>query len=333
MLSAMRILAVQSVLMAGVIACAVSSSRGEDVQLRSRAVSLMSHAHLVSTIQGGPWNIRTEVTYSATEAEGALQSGTYTRVRAKDGELREDVSLGEYSASYITAGTQRAYTANWDDQPYGATMVRALVPFFTGAFDSSDVIQEIRSSSYGGRQANCIEFETIVGEKHLPGEACFDKANGTLLELRTGNRLWEYSGFFSFKGGWFPAHLSLRNGDFSLTAEMTMTALDDKPEEAFVIPPEWRQGSLCHQFEFPIAKSAPQPEGRGGSEAPITDVDVRFHVTATGTVEDAQVLKPVRPDLDAEAVKIVQSWIFQPGMCNGSAQPYVIQGVVHFQGR
>jgi TonB family protein len=60
---------------------------------------------------------------------------------------------------------------------------------------------------------------------------------------------------------------------------------------------------------------------------------VHFHVTELGTVENPQVLRPVRADLDAEAVKVVQGWIFQPGSCEGRPSAYVLDNAVHFQGR
>ena len=310
-----------------------STALAEDVQLRSQAVALLNHAQAVSQLQGGPWNIRTEVTFTATASDGSLQSGTYTRVRGNDASLREDLTFGDYSASSISIGVQLGRTTAWDDPPFAALRIRQLVPYRAASFDATDVIHEIRSSSYGGRQALCIEFETILGEKHLPGEACVDKSNGTMLELHSGDKLWEYSEFYPVEGGLFPAHIVYREGNFSLTADLKMAKLEEKPEDAFSIPSDWAQGTLCKQWQMPIAKSTPQPHGEGAPDAPVTDVVVHLHVTALGTVTNAQVLKPVRSDLDAEAVKLVSGWLFQPGTCNGNPQGYVINAAVHFQGK
>jgi TonB family protein len=308
-------------------------AEAEDVQLRNQAVALMNRARVVSQIQGGPYNFRTEAIFTATASDGSLQSGTYTRVRGSDGALREDLRFGDYSASSISQGVQRAWTNGWNDPPFAGVRIRQLVPYNSAMFDASDVIQEIKSSSYGGRQAFCIEFETIVGEQRLPGEICVDKANGSMLELRSGSKLWEYSKFFSIKSALIPAQTVYREGNFSLDADLTMTALDEKPEDAFVVPSEWTQGTMCHQFQFPVAKSAPQPRGEGAPDAPITSVTLRLHVNAQGTVSSANVLKQARPDLDAEAEKLVMTWIYEPGTCNGHPQEYVINGTVHFQGR
>ena len=309
-----------------------SVARGEDVQLRSRAISLMDQAAAVSRPQGGSYNFRTEVSFSATASDGSLQSGTYVRTRGADAALREDLQFGSYSASRIQLGSQTGRTTSWDDPPYGARMILHLVPYAPGRFDPSDVIEQIKDGSYGGRQATCIVFETIVGENRLPGEACLDKANGTLLELRTGSALFEYSDYYTVKGGLFPAQIVYRDGDFSLNATLKMTSLAERPDDALAIPTEWMQGAFCKQFQFPIAKVAPQPPGEGAPDAPVTDVVVHLHVSATGTVTNPEVLRPVRPDLDAEAIKVVSKWVFEAGTCEGHAQDYAVDAVVHFQG-
>ena len=287
----------------------------------------------MSKIQGGPYNFRTEATFTATAGDGSLQSGSYTRVRGIDGALREDLHFGDYAASSIAQDAQRGWTSNWNDPPYGARKIRELVPYSAASFDSSDVIQQIKSASYGGRDAYCIEFETIVGEHRLPGEICVDKANGSMLELRTGGKLWEYSGYFTIKGALIPAHIVYRESNFSLNADLTMTALDERPEDAFAVPADWMQGFLCKQGLSPVAKSAPQPRGEGGPDAPVTDIGVHLLVSAQGTVLNAEVLKPVRDDLDKEAQKLASTWIFEPGTCNGHAQDFKIDVTIHFQGR
>jgi hypothetical protein len=67
------------------------------VQLRNQAVVRMNRARIASKVQGGPYNFRTEATFTATAGEGNLQSGSYTRVRGSDGSLREDLRFGSYA--------------------------------------------------------------------------------------------------------------------------------------------------------------------------------------------------------------------------------------------
>jgi TonB family protein len=334
MLMGMKMLARRAISLSAVLLLVVGSrvSPGEDVQLRSRAVALLNQASVVNRFQGGPYNVRTEVSFSATAADGSLQGGSYTRNRGTDGALRQDLRFGDYSSSSISIESMVGKTPGWDDPPYAARVILRLVPFGAGSFDSSDVIEQIKDGSYGGRPAACIEFETIVGENRLPGEICIDKANGTLLELRMGSKLFEYSDFYSVKGGLFPAQIVYRDGAFSLNATLKMTVLEERPEDAFKVPSDWTQGNFCKQFQWPVAKVSPQPHGEGAPDAPVTDVAVHLYVSATGTVSGAEVLRPVRADLDAEAVKQASKWVFEPGTCDGRAQEYVIDVVLHFQG-
>ena len=334
MLMGMKTLPGKAVSLAALLTFVVAgnASLGEDMQLRARAVALLNQSSVVSRFQGGPYNVRTDVSFSATAADGSLQGGSYTRNRGTDGALRQDLSFGDYSASSISRESMVGKTPAWDDPPYAARVILRLVPFGAGSFDSSDVIQQIKDSSYGGRPAACIEFETIVGENRLPGEICIDKANGTLLELRTGSKLFEYSDYYSVKGGLFPAQIVYRDGAFSLNATLKMVVLDGRPDDAFAIPGGWKQGSFCKQFQWPVAKVSPQPQGEGAPGAPVTDIAVHLHVSPTGAVSSAEVLKPVRPDLDEAAVKLAGQWVFDPGTCDGHAQEYVIDVTLHFQG-
>jgi len=52
-----------------------------------------------------------------------------------------------------------------------------------------------------------------------------------------------------------------------------------------------------------------------------------------GTVSHAEVLKPVRGDLDAEALELVKTWTYQPGACEGTKQFFALDAEVRFQGR
>jgi TonB family protein len=99
------------------------------------------------------------------------------------------------------------------------------------------------------------------------------------------------------------------------------------------VPPGWMPGWVCKSGSLPVAKFAPQPRGEGGPDAPVTDVTMHLLVSANGAVENAEVVKPVREDLDAEAKKVVSKWVFEPVTCDGRAQQYEIDVTVHFQGR
>jgi len=84
---------------------------------------------------------------------------------------------------------------------------------------------------------------------------------------------------------------------------------------------------------MPVPTSTPQPPAPGTASLPVTDVAVHAHVTARGSVTGATILKPVRPDLDAEALALAGTRRYQPGSCEGRLQDFAVDVTVHFQGR
>jgi TonB family protein len=111
------------------------------------------------------------------------------------------------------------------------------------------------------------------------------------------------------------------------------TLLDARPDDAFVAPEDWRHARFCKSYALPVPKSAPQPAAKGGVDAPVITVELRVHVRPDGTVGKAEVLQPVRDDLDSEAVELVKTWTYQPGVCEGTKQDFAVDAAVHFQGR
>jgi TonB family protein len=60
---------------------------------------------------------------------------------------------------------------------------------------------------------------------------------------------------------------------------------------------------------------------------------VRGIIGRDGKVHDAVVQSSDRPDLNAEALSLIQQWVFTPAMCNGRPNPSEASFVLHFQGR
>ena len=122
----------------------------------------------------------------------------------------------------------------------------------------------------------------------------------------------------SVKDALLPSHFVYREGEkLVIDATVHWTLLDARPDEAFVAPEDWRHAFYCKSFAMPVPKSAPQPAAKGGIDAPVITVEVRVHVRPDGTVGKAEVLKPVRDDLDSEAVELVKTWTYEPGVCEG----------------
>ncbi len=312
---------------------AIHLAAAEDQDLRNRAVHLLDRAQLASHLSG-PTNIRTEVTFNAV-LKGTAQQGTYTRVRSANGGLREDVSFGDFHASSIEQQNQVAEQGPWSNPPYAVQRLMDFVPYSPLSFDETDVIQSLNPGSVNGQQATCVQFVTIRGDDRNPGEICVSDANSTVLEWHDSRRSWQASEYVSIKGALLPSNFTYREGDtFSLTADVKFTLLDAEPSQELAASAEWKRGTLCKTVLFPVVSFSPQPSSKGGApNAPVIDVTVHATVTAQGAVTGAEVLKPVRPDLDADAIKLASTWRFTPGNCEGSPKEFPIDITIHFQGR
>jgi TonB family protein len=315
-----------SLLLAGV-------ALAEDQGLRNQAVHLLDQARLASRM-AGPTNIRTEVAFSATEKDRPLTSGTYTRTRSASGALRQDVVFGDFRASRIQQDASVADQGPWHDLPYPVRALMEFVPYGPLRFDPTDVIQSIEPGMIAGQHATCIHFVTVRGEDRNPGEVCVSPADSTILAWHDSRKSWQATRYTRVNGGLEPVEFSYREGDsFSLTASLTFTLLDADPAEALTAPSDWVHGTFCKTFQTPVPTSTPQPPAPGTSTLPVIDIEVHAHVTAQGSVTAASILKPVRPDLDAEALALVSTWHYQPGSCEGRLQDFPIDVIVHFQGR
>lgn len=309
------------------------AAHAEDLNLRNRAEQLMNRA-LITSRFGVPLNIRTDVTFSVTGRDGAMQSGTYTRIRAADGALREDVTLGNYHMSRLRQQEQVATHGNWIDIPYGVRKLFEFVPYQPIYFEEADVITGIDETSASGKAAFCIQFVTVRGEDRNPGDVCVSKADGTVVEWHDRDHSFEALDYGTVKGARLPSHFLYHEGStLTLDATVQWTLLDARPDDAFTVPADWHEAYYCKTYSLPVPISAPQPVAKGNPDAPIVTVELRVRVRADGTVSSVQVLKPVRDDLDAEAVSLVKTWIYQPGNCEGTKRDMAIDAAVHFQGR
>ena len=310
-----------------------SSASGEDLDLRNRAEHLMNRA-LIASRFATPLNIRTDVSFSVSGSDGLSRDGSYTRIRSADHALREDIVLGDYRMSRIQEQAQVSTRGQWVDIPYPIRKIFELVPYLPIRFDATDVITSIENAQTMGKPSTCIQFVTVRGEDHNPGEICLSRETGTVLEWHDRERGFEAITYESVKGALLPSHFKYQeNNALAIDATVKWTLLDSRPDDAFIAPQDWHHAFYCAAFAMPVPVKSPQPAALGGINAPIITVDVRTHVRADGTVGHAEVIKPVRADLDEEAVQLIKTWIFQPGTCEGNKQEISIDVPIHFQGR
>ena len=303
----------------------------EDVQLRQEAVRLLERAHAVSLAPNLP-NLERTVTFRVFNSGSADEEGTFTRVVVQGTGLRDEITLGSYHIINVWTGGQLATTRTRDLIPPDVVNVMRLTPIHLVRFDHEDVIQAISERRMVGSSLRCIAFDTIAGQKIENNELCVDVGNGSLVSEKLGAELIENSDFFPFAGALIPGKISYSySGVAKLEISQTMTQLTDATPNVLAAPPNAQIRQFCTTFRRPLGESMPQPKpGNGGEDF---DVVVRGIIGEDGKVHDAVVQSSERPDVNAEALSLIQQWVFTPGLCNGRPNPTEASFMLHFQAR
>ena len=225
---------------------------------------------------------------------------------------------------------QVANVGAWDLQPYAVRQLFALVPFSVGELDSKDVVRGIKDSG----DSTCVIIETIEGEIRESGDACFLKSTGVMISAHAGGASYMYSGYREIAGALMPGSIEFRerNG-FTLSADIVMTKLESLPDDAFAFPEGSKVSTMCSRFSLPLPISVPQPPAAGGDGSTVSVVNLQVEVSVEGTVVNPYVTHSDRPQLNAEALKTVGSWRYEPGKCDGKSSQMRTDLEVRFQGR
>ena len=303
----------------------------QDPELRREAVQLLERANGVSLSPKLP-NLERIDTFRFFDSSSGPQEGTFTRVVVQGTGRREESRFGEYHSLDIWTRGRLATMRTGELLPPEIDTVKRLTPIYLLRFADDDVIHAIVDKAAGGKKIRCIEFDTIRGQKVENNELCVDHNNGTLVLEKVGDELIENSEFFSFAGELVPAKIAYSfAGVRKLEISQTMTELTDTSENVLAAPPEAQIRNFCKTYRRAIGTSLPQPKaGKGGRN---TDVAIRGIISTDGKVHEAVVQSAEYPDLGAEALALVQQWVFTPAVCDGNPNTQEATFIVHFHGR
>lgn len=304
----------------------------QDVELRRQAVQIVERATAVSSSPNLP-NLERVDAFRLFDTSSPVREGSFTRVVVQGAGRREETTFGDYHRLDIWTGSGVSTVRSSELRPPEVALVMRLTPIYLIRFDHEDVIRAIVEKAGSDRHAiRCIEFDTIAGQRNDNNEFCVDPVNGAMVSARVGDELVENSDFFPFAGALMPGKISYSlNGVRKLEITQTMSDIKDAPENVLAAPPNAQTRVYCRTYRRPIGNSMPQPKpGNGGQN---TDVLVRGIVGADGKIHGAVVQNSDRPDLNAEALTLVQQWTFTPAMCNGNPNTEEATFILHFQGR
>ncbi len=261
-----------------------------------------------------------------------MQEGRFTSVTIGPRSYRDEYDYGDFHLRVVVNGDMIADVGNRAVAPLEVRKLTTLNPIYHVSFDSSDVIRGIQDASVAGRPAQCIDFETIVGEKRDTNQVCVDRQLGTLTRVRTGGETITNSDFFSLHGASYPARISYEDGDIRLDLEQTMTHFDGVPDpNLLVAPPDAKIMHVCLAYVRPYGQNLPQPKPGTGPQ----NVDVMLHGTIgpDGRIHDPMINRSGRDDLNDEALKIFSTWTFTPAACNGQPVEIPADITLHFRNR
>ena len=306
-------------------------SFSQDVQVREQATRLLEKANAVSTAPNLP-NLERTDTFRVFGPDSGVKEGSFSRVVIQGVGRREEITFGGYHV--VNVWTKEGLTterANVLAPPEVKTLLR-LTPVYRVRFDHEDVIHRITNRDVNGRAAQCIEFDTIAGQKTDSNELCVDSATGALLLARLGHELIENSDFFPFAGALLPAKITYSvSGAQKMEIAQSMTELSSDTANVLAAPPNATLHRFCTTYRRPFGQSMPQPKsGNGGAN---TDVVVRGFIAEDGRIHDAVVQSSDRPDLNSEALALIQQWMFTPSLCNGKPTRTEASFTLYFQGR
>ncbi len=322
---------VVGVLLPGLFLASGRSASGQEVELRQQAVQLLERANEVSTSPKLP-NLERTVSFRAFNSADA-QEGEFTRVVVQGTGLRDAFTFGNYHVVNIASEGHFATTRSQPvATPPEILLLMRLTPIYLVRFDHEDVIHSIFDSAVNGRALHCIQFETVHGQKSDDNQLCVDSANGTLVTYRLGNESIENSDFFAFAGSLIPGKISYAVGGLpKLEISQTMTVLNEVTPNVLAAPPNAHMWRNCTTFRRAFGQSMPQPKaGNGTGES---EVVLRGVIGADGKVQGAIVQSSERPDLEPEALTLVQQWVFTPAMCDGKSSATEASFTLHFEGR
>jgi len=307
-----------------------SVGSAQDPQVRRDAIEMMERATAASVAPTLPNLERVDI-FRALDTPNGAREGRFSRTVVQGTGKREEFTFGDYHRVEIWTHGHVASFGSQEIVPTELDKVYSITPISIPSFDGEDVIHRVVIKAVGGKNARCIEFDTIKGQKIENNEFCLDPANNTLILSKTGDDLVENSDFFSFAGQLLPSKITYTfAGVRKLEISQTMTELKST-DDVLTAPPDAQISMFCKAYRRPIGLSMPQPKsGHGGRDI---DVAIRGIIGTDGKIHEAVVEDAERPDLGEEALSLVSQWVFTPGICDGSPNTTESIFMVHFHGR
>jgi Gram-negative bacterial TonB protein C-terminal len=306
-------------------------SPAQDIRVREQAIQLLEKAKAATTPVSLP-NLERTDTFRVFGSDATVREGMFTRVVIQGTGRRDETTFGDYHLVQVLSDHGRAAAQTQSMAPPEFVTLTHLTPIYHVSFDNTDVIHNIVSREVNGRQARCIEFDTVTGQKTSANEICIDSNDLTIVLQKLGDEHIENSGFFSFGGALLPGRIEYSfAGVPKMEITQTMVPLTEVTPNVLEAPPDAHVSFTCKTFRRAFGRSMPQPKpGNGGGDL---EVVVRGMIGIDGRVHDPVVQSSERPELNPEALEVIRQWVFTPALCDGQLSYTEASFTLQFQGR
>ncbi|MDE6527506.1 MAG: M56 family metallopeptidase [Muribaculaceae bacterium] len=230
--------------------------------------------------------------------------------------------LSEASAAEVTVSTGKVTEIKAETQ-ITATPLKGSVIKVTDKSDNNSSGTTIVTLSSNGRQSDLSDVDVYVNGEKQPAEKLSeinsDKIKSIDIKKGDNDKSTVYITMNSDKASQTTTQstsITVKNDEPEKKSEKVATTVEQMPQYP---------GGDRALMEF-VAKNVKYPEAamKAGKEGKVI---VRFTVQADGKVADANVIRSISPELDAEAVRVVSTFpAFTPGTVDG--KPVACQYVI-----
>jgi hypothetical protein len=303
----------------------------QDVRIRQRAETLLEHANSISTPHDFASYEQTITFRSFTPA--GTQQGRFTSVVHGPRSYRDEYEFEAYHLLVVVNGAMIADVGDRAQAPVQVRRMTRLNHPYIVRFDQSDIIRSIQDRQVSGRPAQCIEFDTITGEKSAANEICIDKEFGVLARVHANDETITNSDFFSYRDTFLPAHIVYEQNDLRMELEQTKSGIECPFDPDFLVPPPNARvvGTRVQRLSASLRTIHAATQAREWRQQ--CRCDGARTVRTDGAIRDASIDVSEREDLNQEALRIFRTWRFTPALCDGEAIEIPADATLHFQNR
>jgi hypothetical protein len=321
----------QCILLSICLACLQSSCFAEDV--RAHAQALFRHARQLTDIRSaGSPAFRLTATFFFVGKDLENVQGTYSEVWVSSSQWRREIVVRGLQRIDV-GGADKHWTLLPDGFPQKADRIPPLLEIFPPASQELDVITVTERSS-NGLSANCAYTKPLL--PNLQGSFCFEKETGLLMEEASPEKrpqsIVRYScGFRTFRKlgeRLFPRDLNcFEDRHKTISVVVDDLFVEPSPDPALFVPPAGAaEVGECsgNAVEPTQTKWGIMLPDRAQILGPVSTIKVWFVVDAKGQPQSVKVMDVPRVKWVNDFRKVIESWRYDPGKCNGKLMPMAL---------